>query len=97
MTFKTALVAAAVSLAAIAVPAHAAPTRKVSYADLDLSTARGQAELQRRVSKAARQVCQYFADGTLMPAETHEQCYRMARTQASERTAALIADSQRGG
>lgn len=96
-TMLLALAAALTATASIAVPAHAAPTRKVSYADLDLSSPDGQAELQRRISRAARQVCLYQADGAVIPTEAQKKCFRQARTQATQRLATLIADSQRGG
>ncbi|MGZ8349299.1 MAG: UrcA family protein [Allosphingosinicella sp.] len=44
------------STAALALP-HYSPTRTVSYADLDLSTAAGRERLDRRIAAAVRDVC----------------------------------------
>ena len=42
---------------AFAQPAAAAPTRVVSYADLNLASAAGRAVLDRRINAAVRDVC----------------------------------------
>ena len=60
--FKTVTAAAAVLMtAALVVPtvghAQGVETVKVSYADLNLATAPGEQTLQRRISVAARMVC----------------------------------------
>jgi UrcA family protein len=45
--------------AAASTSAEQAPTTKVLYGDLDLSTQQGQKRLQARVSAAAKRVCQF--------------------------------------
>jgi UrcA family protein len=44
------------STTALALP-HYSPTRAVSYADLDLASEAGRAQLDRRIANAVREVC----------------------------------------
>ena len=56
-TFRP-LAAAAMAAAALSLaPAAFADTAQVRHADLDLATAAGRAELNRRIDKAAQRVC----------------------------------------
>lgn len=100
---KTALTAASIALVATAAPAIAgpldAPTQKVSFADLDLSTPEGQAALDRRIDAAARDVCHLddMRTGTRLKAQERKRCYAKARASAENQVAAIIEDRQRGG
>ncbi len=95
---KTALTAASLALVATATPAIAgdANSAKVSFADLDLSTAEGQETLDNRINRAARSVCQIDGGRT----GTHinsRKCYNDAQSSVKEQVAAVVLDAQRGG
>ena len=91
------LLAAALGAAIVASPASAEQTRRVTYHDLNLTTAEGQAALQKRLDRAAWQVCLSNDAGTPGSAQIHNSCYREARKQVAVSFAAIVADSQRGG
>ena len=76
-----------------------APTQKVSLAGLDLGSVEGQRQLDRRIDRAAREVCRadYVPTGTrITPAGTRD-CVEKARASAQSQVAAIVADRQRGG
>jgi len=102
-TLASIAMATAVALAAMPASAetntaaNTAQFRTVSYADLNLTTAEGQATLQRRLDSAAWNVCQFDTDGMLRTAQDHGSCYRAARKDVAIRVAEITADFQRGG
>jgi UrcA family protein len=101
MTLKTAaLLVAAIGALGSAVPAAAGPAQsptataagqRISYADLDLLSPDGQAELQRRVDRAAWLVCQQNPNDARRAPRADSQCYREARQQGALRVAQVIA------
>ncbi|MBC7160260.1 MAG: UrcA family protein [Porphyrobacter sp.] len=108
MRIKTTLLAAAIAAATLgtlaAVPATAAPARaeappsiSVAYGDLDLTTPEGEAELTRRVRKAALRVCRFRADGSVNDATAEQACYRQARVRAGVEIAQIISNRRYGG
>jgi UrcA family protein len=72
-------------------------SERVSYADLDLASAEGQAELQQRLNSAARRVCRFDDDGQIVPPEEENACYREARQRVDLQVAHLTSETQRGG
>lgn len=93
----TLLILAGLGLA-MAVPA-AAKSVTVQYSDLNLTTVKGQKELERRLETAARQACDAnrpMTGSRILPYANRE-CYAMARTQAKQHLAAILADNQLGG
>jgi len=85
-------------LAAGAVPAAAndAPKQQttLSYADLDLGTAAGRTELNRRFDQAAREKCGMIEGqkaGT-----TARYCYKSASVQYRSYASVILADYDRG-
>jgi UrcA family protein len=94
---KTVLFAAA---AVLATAATAAPVLAkdvvVSYADLDLATAKGQHEFAHRIDRAAKAACDYVADGHIASREALA-CYRQARTEAKTQMASLVENTRLGG
>ena len=100
---KTVLTAASVALVATASPVMAGPvdvpTKKVSIADLDLTTAAGQAALDRRIDAAARKVCFVDEIRTSSRLKRHEtkECYAKARASAANQVASIMQDRQLGG
>jgi UrcA family protein len=66
--------------------------RKVSYADLDLATIAGSAELMRRVSEAAKQACAqvHAADPVDLSAMDETSCLRTATDGALKQVNAAI-------
>ncbi|BDI59828.1 UrcA family protein [Qipengyuania nanhaisediminis] len=99
---KTLAIAAA-TLAFSAAPALAGPeqlpTQKVSTAGIDLATPEGQAMLDRRIERAAREVCQVDAvrTGTRIRAADSVACLAHARASAQRQVATMIEDQRRGG
>ena len=100
---KTTLTAASLAVAAIATPAFAGPaelpTKEVSFSDLDLSTAAGQAALDRRIDTAARKVCHMDNMRTVSRIKSRErqECYDKARASAANQIAAIVEEKQLGG
>ncbi|MBU7579932.1 MAG: UrcA family protein [Porphyrobacter sp.] len=99
-----ALVAATAGLASTAItPALAGEaeprTAKVSFADLDLGTSAGQRTLDKRIEKAARQVCRMVSvqTGTKIMDRDAQTCLIRARADARQQVAALASTEQRGG
>ncbi len=95
---------AAIGLAGAAVtPAFAQQfdhrTASVSYADVDLGTAKGQKILDRRIEKAVRNVCRAtnLDTGTRIMSNDALNCLAKARADAKRQVAALKANEQRGG
>ena len=70
-------------------------THRVSYADLNLATHAGAAELQRRVKETARAACKQLRE--LYPLEANDtfQCARHAVAQASPQVENAIAGATR--
>jgi UrcA family protein len=83
---------------ASAVPALAGvPTERVPYGDLRLSTAAGQAELQKRLNRAAWKVCLFDENGSLRGSEETAQCYRQARKNVAVQFARIVSEERLGG
>ena len=103
---KTATLAlAAIGFAGTAVsPALANPDRvhrtvSVSYADIDLGTAQGQKQLDRRSEKAVHDVCRStdINTGTRVMSSDAMNCLAKARADAKRQVAAIVTRGQRGG
>ncbi|MEE4205352.1 MAG: UrcA family protein [Erythrobacter sp.] len=97
------LAAAALGLAITAGPVLAAgpderPTMEVSLAGLDLDTVEGQKMLDKRIDRAARQVCDYDRrrTGTRIRSQESKECYAKAAASARQQVAAITA-KRRGG
>jgi UrcA family protein len=105
MTIRS-IMAATVAAAAFCVsagPAAAANESKaqvqISYRDLDLSTPEGAKELDKRLHRAAQEVCGMTATttGTRIPSSAARACYKETLAQLQERFAHLTtAGKQRG-
>jgi UrcA family protein len=89
---------AALGAATLASPALASTA--IAYSDLNLETAQGQTQLDRRIDAAAREICG-IADirtGTILQGNKNKQCYDTAKASARKQVAERIArDSARGG
>lgn len=88
------------ALAAAAAPAAADTTRKgsasVTYSDLDLSTEAGRAELSKRYTQAAREMC--GVEGTEKLSGSKRYCFERTNKQLEQRVATIISEHQaRGG
>lgn len=98
-----ALATAALGLAVTATPALAGPSdrpvEKVSTAGLDLATPAGQKLLERRITRAAKSVCQVdqVRTGTRLKRAANQACVAKARASAKRQVAAMIADQRLGG
>jgi UrcA family protein len=70
--------------------AQDAPTAKVGYADLDLTSAAGQKTLARRLSGAINHVCENPGHADLATVMAWKQCRTVARISAHTEMAAAI-------
>lgn len=102
MAHKIILALATAALVVSPVAASATTTEQrttgVSYADLDLTTEDGRAQLDRRIDAAARQVCAIGETdlGTRIMTREKRACYREARQQLEQRFARVISEGRRG-
>lgn len=98
MTTRTFIIGSAIAAAITATPALAADrAAHVPYADLNLASAEGQAELQDRLDKAARKVCRFEDDGQVSTPADENACYRATRQKVDVQVAYLTSEIQRGG
>lgn len=74
-------------------------TASVSYADVDLGTAKGQKILEQRIEKAVRHVCRMtnLDTGTRIMNSDALNCLAKARADAKRQVAALMTNERRGG
>lgn len=79
-----------------AMPSAHAATAKVEVADLDLSSADGQAKLESRIASAARSVCKSTVTGSRI-AKVDAECVTKARSAIEKQLAARRSTSQNGG
>ena len=99
---KTALFAAAAAVASFttlaAAPAFAGEVT-VSYQDLDLTTAKGQKTLARRIDVAARRACGYdrVETGTRIPSREAVDCYKQAKQRSTGAMASIVDGARLGG
>jgi UrcA family protein len=83
-----------------AAAAAASNSVEVRYDDLDLSTAKGQKTLDRRIDQAARSVCdaEILDTGTRIMSKDATDCIGKAKTAVKRQVAALVAGAaQKGG
>jgi len=91
---------AALVAAGIALPASAQEIRfEVVYRDLDLASATGQKELDRRIDSAARKACDLDTSltGTRIRSSHKQECYAEMKAKAKQQFATLIEQDGRGG
>jgi UrcA family protein len=76
------LLCGAIALCTLQITAHAAdgglPSKKVSYADLDISQPAGAKVLYGRIARAAREVCNYTGFDPLGAAQVRIRCINYA-------------------
>jgi UrcA family protein len=98
MKTRSAILAAVLS-AALASPALAeTPAASIRTSDLNLATAQGQEQLDRRIDAAARAMCG-IADirtGTILQGNKQKQCFEHARVTARQQVATQIARNDAG-
>jgi UrcA family protein len=91
--------ALAAALAIVPATAIAAPQNvEVRYNDLDLSSAKGQHELDKRIDRAARQVCtrHQITTGSIRSTAVDEDCYHEALGKLKDQLAALGVRNHQG-
>jgi UrcA family protein len=74
LLFAAAALASAVSVSPVFAKPVSPQVRIVSYADLDVSTAAGQARLERRIQAAVRDVCGEAASVDLARRQAVREC-----------------------
>ena len=100
ITIKLAIAASALALAPTVSAAEAEQRSSgVVYADLDLSTSEGVAELDRRIENAAREVCQANRTDTGSRIRSREarECVETARNQLNRHFAQIKRNANLGG
>ncbi len=106
--FTKAFTAAATAAALIATPAIAgtkddgkypAESMSIQYSDLNLASAEGQAQLERRIDAAARKVCKLgqHRTGTRIPSAESKDCFAKARQSARTQMASVMNANRMGG
>jgi len=101
MRLTPAILAATLAATAFTAPAFAAEGDRINvrYADLDLNTPEGQAQLERRIDKAVRSAC--GADettvGTRLPSREAQACVDQTKTAVREQVAQSIARGNNRG
>lgn len=96
---RSAIALAALSGALLAAQPLAAATAEVQYEDLDLTTAEGRKELDRRVDKAAEEVCgagEVTVGSRVRSRETRD-CIKQAKRQIEQSLAKITGDDKAGG
>jgi len=86
------VLAGAAALTASGAATAGEPSARVSYDDLRLTTAEGQAELHKRIGKAAWRVCMFDESGDLRPSDEHAACYRSTQRTVEVQVAQIIAE-----
>jgi UrcA family protein len=98
---RKSLTAAAAAIAAFTLtiaPVASAADVAVRFADLDLSTEAGRAELDTRIEKAARITCtSQLKTGTILLNRLSQRCVAETRRQISQQIAARAARNNLGG
>lgn len=97
-----ALAAAAIGTVIAASPAIAGEPKQqmvIKYDDLNLSSEAGQKVLERRIEKAARDVCGLDRQqtGTRFKSRSAQKCYVEAKAKATKSFASLIENRRVGG
>lgn len=98
-TIAAALIGSTLIATPLAAQAQPGQTVAVNYGDLDLSTEKGQAKLERRINAAAREVCKTDAvrTGTRMRSNDRTKCLETARASVRAQLAELISDESQTG
>tara|TARA_A100001391_G_scaffold136353_2_gene95054 strand:- start:19212 stop:19523 length:312 start_codon:yes stop_codon:yes gene_type:complete len=99
-TIKLAIAASALALAPAVSAAEADQNSvRVTYTDLDLTTPEGEAELDRRIDSAAREVCQAnrVTTGSRILSREARTCVRTAKSQLNRHFAQIKRDANLGG
>ncbi|MXP40213.1 UrcA family protein [Altererythrobacter soli] len=102
MTIRTLTLSSAIAAALVCGPAIAADDAprsvEVRYHDLDLTSAAGASELDRRLDKAAKSVCQIdqVATGTRIASREARACYKETKERLGDNIAAAVAKKERG-
>ncbi|OYW47128.1 MAG: hypothetical protein B7Z08_07795 [Sphingomonadales bacterium 32-68-7] len=102
MKAPTIILAATLGAALLSAPALANDSLAIKTSDLDLETQAGQAQLERRVDRAARTACGLgeVRSGTNLPSQSARKCFEQAKAnamrQVNDRVAAAAAASPAG-
>lgn len=96
---RRAIAIAALSGVLIAAQPASAESVEVQFEDLDLTTPQGRKELDRRIDRAAEQVCgaRETTVGTRLRSSETIECIRQARRQTRASMAKLIETRKAGG
>lgn len=84
-------------LAAMPASAGEAKRIEVSYADLNLVSAAGQATLEQRIARALRSVCSHDGDRSLAAVMAARKCREAARSEARSRLEVALLRTRTAG
>ena len=95
---KTLISLAAIGALTATTPAFA-DNIAIEYRDLNLSTVEGQEALERRIDRAAREVCGIddSMTGTRIRSSRSRECFAKVKKQASQQIAAILNEERLGG
>ena len=95
---KSLIALSAIGMVFTATPAFAGGV-EVEYRDLNLANAAGQQALERRIDRAAKEVCELntVKTGSRLISADARQCYREAKKQAKRQLASNVDRKQLGG
>jgi UrcA family protein len=77
-------------------PSDVAPTARVHYADLDLTSAAGEAKLRRRVGWTVAEMCDRYDARDLNALALSEACSRTAMAGAEPQVETALANARSG-
>jgi len=98
MNIKSTIAAAALALSAPAFAAYdVTGTVNVQYGDLDLTSDAGMAHLQRRMHRAAEQICGYVPPRGVTEQQKTAECQGDVIAQANANLEPALAAAGRGG
>ena len=94
--FAAAVIGSTLIAAPLAAQSEPAQSTTVKYDDLDLSTEKGQAKLDKRIDAAARAVCKADAvsTGTRLRSNDRKQCLESARASVRTQLAEVIGEER---
>ena len=97
-TLALTLAAAATMTAPAAYAATTGKSVAVDYSDINLATEKGQRILERRLDRAARDVCGLDRrSGTRLVDPEARRCYKTAQHEVGVQFAELVSNTRRGG
>lgn len=91
------IILGAIAAATVAISPASANTVEVTYDDLNLASAKGQAALEARIERAVRSVCEVNSTGSrVREQQARSVCAKQARASAKTQMAAVVSNKNKG-